>query len=136
MLRREDVEAPPRSSHPSADQTAFSQRSVGSILHFQGQAGPSRRSTDIPRADPLRRSLGRRSIDVASPSFWAFGRLVNSFCGLDIPAWDLPEGFQVGSCSLGLDDVPSVGIDMLQTPEEVPEVQSGRVRRSQRRRDP
>ena len=79
-----------------------SQRSVGSILHYQGQGGPSRRSADIPRAEPLRRSQGRRSVDVVGPSF----------CGLDIPAWDIPEGFQVGSCSLGLDDVPSVGADV------------------------
>ena len=129
MLRREDVEAPRRSSRPSDDPTPSSQRSVGTVPRYQGEAGPSRRSADIPRAEPLRRPQGRRSVDFT-------GRPGDSFCGLDIPAWDLLEGFQVGSCSLGLDDVPSVGADMFQTPEEVPEVQSGRVRRSQRRRDP
>ena len=115
MLRREDVEAPRRSSRPSDDPTASSQRSVGTVPHYQGQTGPSRRSADIPRAEPLQRSQGRRSVVVA-------GWPGDPFCGLDIPAWDIPEGFQVGSCSLGLDDVPSVGADMFQTPEEVPEV--------------
>ena len=129
MLRREDVEAPRRSSRPSDDPTESSQRSVGSVPHYYGQTGPSRRSADIPRAESLRRSQGRQSVDVA-------GRPGDPFCGLDIPAWDILEGFQVGSCSLGLDDVPSVGADMFQTPEEVPEVQSGKNRRSRRRRDP
>ena len=126
MLRREDVEAPRRYSHSSADPTASSQRFVGSVPHYPGQVGPFRQFADIPRAEPLWRSQGRRSVDVAGPSF----------CGLDIPAWDIPEGFQVGSCSLGLDDVPSVGADMFQTPKEVPEVQSERNRWSLRKRDP
>ena len=129
MLRREDVEAPRRSSHHSDDLTPSSQRSVSTVPRYQGEAGHSRRLADIPRAEPLRRPQGRRSVDFT-------GWPGNSFCGLDIPAWDLPKGFQVGSCNLGLDDVPSVGADMFQTPEEVPEVQSGKVRRSQMRRDP
>ena len=133
MLRREDVEASRRSSHPSADQTASSRRSVGSTSHYQGQTGPSRRSADMPRAGPTQRPQGRRSVDT---TFQAHGRPRDSFCGLDIPDWDIPEGFQIGSCSLGLDDVPSVGADMFQTPEEVPDVQSGGSRRSRRRRAP
>ena len=136
MLRREDVEASRRSFHPSADQTASSRRSVGSTSHHQGQTGPSRRSADMPRAEPTQRSQGRRSIDTTGLPFQAHGRPRDSFCGLDIPDWDLPEGFQIGSCSLGLDDVPSVGADMFQTPEEVPDVQSGGSRRSRRRRAP
>ena len=86
MLRKEDVEAPRRSSRHSDDPTPSSQRSVGTVPYYLGQAGPFRRSADIPRAEPLRRSQGRRSVDFA-------GRLGDSFCELDIPAWDLPEGF-------------------------------------------
>ena len=48
MLRREDVEAPRRSSRHSDDPTPSSQRSVGTVPRNQGEAGPSRRSADIP----------------------------------------------------------------------------------------
>ena len=53
---------------------------------------------------------------------------MDSFYALDTPSWDIPEGFPIGSCSLGLDNVPSVDADLFQSPEEVPDVQSRRDR--------
>ena len=78
---------------------------------------------------------GRRSVDATGPSFRASRQPRGSFSGLADPGWDIPEGVPIGSCGLGLDDVPSVDADMFQTPEEVPDVQSRRDRWSRWKRD-
>ena len=73
-------------------------------------------------------------MDAAGPSFRASGHHANSFCGLDTPAWDIPDGTPIDSCSLGLDDVPSLDVG---ANDEVPDFQSSQGRwkgHSQRKR--
>ena len=76
---------------------------------------------------------GRRSVDVAGPSFRASGQSRGSFSGLADPGWDIPEGVPIGLCSLELDDVPSFDADSTQVPDEVPDIQSKRGRRNHQR---
>ena len=135
MFCKEDVEVPRGSSRHTSEQTATSQESAGSVPYYQGQIGPSRHSVDQLKTGSLQRpqDKGRRSVDEVGPSFRASGQPKGSLCGLIDPGQDIPEGVPIDSCNLGLDDVPSCDADGVQVPDEVPDVQSKRGWRSQRR---